>query len=43
MFLSITMLYLIAEVPEGFIRIGKIMFNPQDVLGHGCEGTFVYR
>ncbi|XP_064627806.1 serine/threonine-protein kinase/endoribonuclease IRE1-like [Lineus longissimus] len=31
------------EVPNGFVRIGKIMFNPQDVLGHGCEGTFVYK
>ena len=23
--------------------MGKIIFNPKDVLGHGCEGTFVYR
>ncbi|KAJ8317880.1 hypothetical protein KUTeg_002971 [Tegillarca granosa] len=30
-------------VPEGHIKVGKIVFNPKDVLGHGCEGTFVYR
>mgnify|MGYP001791540763 CR=1 FL=1 len=23
--------------------MGKIIFNSKDVLGHGCEGTFVYR
>ncbi|RUS89808.1 hypothetical protein EGW08_002420 [Elysia chlorotica] len=27
---------------NGYYRIGKIEFNPKDVLGHGCEGTFVY-
>ncbi|GFR93988.1 serine/threonine-protein kinase/endoribonuclease ire-1 [Elysia marginata] len=27
---------------DGFLRVGKIEFNPKDVLGHGCEGTFVY-
>ncbi|XP_074647988.1 serine/threonine-protein kinase/endoribonuclease IRE1-like isoform X2 [Tubulanus polymorphus] len=31
------------EVPPGYVRIGKIMFHPQQVLGHGCEGTFVYK
>ncbi|XP_077979928.1 serine/threonine-protein kinase/endoribonuclease IRE1-like [Glandiceps talaboti] len=31
------------EVPDGFIKIGKIMFNPKAVLGQGCEGTFVYK
>jgi len=25
------------------ILIGKIAFNPKEVLGHGSEGTFVYR
>ncbi|GFY42242.1 hypothetical protein TNIN_97411 [Trichonephila inaurata madagascariensis] len=25
------------------IHVGKISFNPIDVLGHGCYGTFVYR
>lgn len=28
---------------NGHVEIGKITFNPKDVLGHGCEGTFVYR
>ncbi|KAK3586701.1 hypothetical protein CHS0354_039173 [Potamilus streckersoni] len=31
------------EVPQGFFQVGKIFYNPKDVLGHGCEGTFVYR
>ncbi|KAK7113321.1 serine/threonine-protein kinase/endoribonuclease IRE1-like [Littorina saxatilis] len=30
-------------LPNGHIEIGKITFNPKAVLGHGCEGTFVYR
>nr|XP_028568505.1 serine/threonine-protein kinase/endoribonuclease IRE1 [Podarcis muralis] len=25
------------------IAVGKISFNPKDVLGHGAEGTIVYR
>jgi len=28
---------------EGMFVVGKIAFNPKDVLGHGSEGTFVYR
>jgi len=32
-----------SEVPEGHVRVGKVVFNPKIVLGHGCEGTFVYR
>ncbi|XP_019557207.3 serine/threonine-protein kinase/endoribonuclease IRE1 [Aedes albopictus] len=28
---------------DGEIRVGKINFNTQDVLGKGCEGTFVFR
>lgn len=31
------------SVPDGYIKVGKIQFDPKDVLGHGCEGTFVYR
>ncbi|KAL8579389.1 hypothetical protein ACOMHN_026754 [Nucella lapillus] len=27
---------------NGHVEVGKITFNPKDVLGHGCEGTFVY-
>ncbi|XP_023221342.1 serine/threonine-protein kinase/endoribonuclease IRE1-like [Centruroides sculpturatus] len=33
----------VEELPEGFLRIGKITFDPNSVLGHGCEGTIVYR
>ncbi len=28
---------------DGFIRIGKITYDPKQLLGHGCAGTFVYR
>lgn len=28
---------------DGEIRVGKIHFNTQDILGKGCEGTFVFR
>lgn len=28
---------------SGHVQIGKITFDPKDILGHGCEGTFVYR
>ncbi|KAL3877911.1 hypothetical protein ACJMK2_035553 [Sinanodonta woodiana] len=31
------------DVPQGYFQVGKIFYNPKDVLGHGCEGTFVYR
>ncbi|KAK7794108.1 hypothetical protein R5R35_012602 [Gryllus longicercus] len=31
------------DVGEGIIRIGKITFNTQEVLGKGCEGTFVFK
>ncbi|XP_014664450.1 PREDICTED: serine/threonine-protein kinase/endoribonuclease IRE1-like [Priapulus caudatus] len=31
------------KLPLGWMRVGKLMFNTQEPLGHGCEGTFVYR
>ncbi|KAF5287499.1 hypothetical protein FQA39_LY04127 [Lamprigera yunnana] len=31
------------EVEGGMVRIGKITFHPEELLGKGCEGTFVYR
>lgn len=31
------------ELPDGMVRIGKITFHPEQLLGKGCEGTFVYR
>lgn len=31
------------ELPDGTVKIGKITFHPDQLLGKGCEGTFVYR
>lgn len=31
------------ELPDGLVRVGKITFHPEQLLGKGCEGTFVYR
>ncbi|CAM6031442.1 unnamed protein product, partial [Sphagnum compactum] len=31
------------DLGDGDIRIGKITFNPGEVLGKGCEGTFVFK
>ncbi|XP_037872627.1 serine/threonine-protein kinase/endoribonuclease IRE1 [Bombyx mori] len=31
------------EIGEGEMKIGKITFQTDQVLGKGCEGTFVYR
>ncbi|RVE44453.1 hypothetical protein evm_010857 [Chilo suppressalis] len=31
------------EIGDGEVRIGKISFHTGQVLGKGCEGTFVYR
>nr|XP_026488501.1 serine/threonine-protein kinase/endoribonuclease IRE1 [Vanessa tameamea] len=33
----------LVELGEGEVRIGKISFYTGQVLGKGCEGTFVYR
>ncbi|KFM77472.1 Serine/threonine-protein kinase/endoribonuclease IRE1, partial [Stegodyphus mimosarum] len=38
---SISSSYL--TVSDNHIQVGKISFNPCDILGHGCYGTFVYR
>uniref|UniRef100_A0A1B0BLV8 non-specific serine/threonine protein kinase n=1 Tax=Glossina palpalis gambiensis TaxID=67801 RepID=A0A1B0BLV8_9MUSC len=32
-----------ADLGNGYVRIGKISFNSNEVLGKGCEGTFVFR
>ena len=32
-----------AGYAEGMFVVGKIAFNTKEVLGHGSEGTFVYR
>lgn len=31
------------DLGEGEVRVGKIRFNSSQVLGKGCEGTFVFR
>ncbi|XP_036324827.1 serine/threonine-protein kinase/endoribonuclease IRE1 [Rhagoletis pomonella] len=31
------------DLGDGNIRVGKISFNSSEVLGKGCEGTFVFR
>lgn len=31
------------DLGSGEIRIGKITFSPEKVLGKGCEGTFVFQ
>ena len=31
------------ELGDGTIKVGAINFNPDVVLGKGCEGTFVYK
>ncbi|XP_043945168.1 serine/threonine-protein kinase/endoribonuclease IRE2 [Protopterus annectens] len=31
------------DTETNFVVVGKISFNPKDVLGHGAEGTFVFR
>uniref|UniRef100_A0A1A9WJ68 non-specific serine/threonine protein kinase n=1 Tax=Glossina brevipalpis TaxID=37001 RepID=A0A1A9WJ68_9MUSC len=32
-----------ADLGDGYVRIGKISFNSNEVLGKGCEGTFVFK
>ncbi|KAL3995401.1 Protein kinase domain family protein [Acanthocheilonema viteae] len=31
------------RLPYGWLQTGNIMYNPEDRLGHGCEGTVVFR
>ena len=31
------------ELGDGSIQVGKIAFDTRQILGKGCEGTFVYR
>jgi serine/threonine-protein kinase/endoribonuclease IRE1 len=31
------------EIEDGLIKVGKISYDPREVLGHGCAGTFVYK
>ncbi|CAJ0959673.1 unnamed protein product, partial [Mesorhabditis belari] len=31
------------DVPNGWFAVGKVHYNPQQILGRGCEGTVVYK
>ncbi|XP_055853155.1 serine/threonine-protein kinase/endoribonuclease IRE1 [Episyrphus balteatus] len=31
------------DLGDGEVKVGKITFNPTEVLGKGCEGTFVFK
>lgn len=31
------------ELNDGSVKIGNIIFDPNQILGKGCEGTFVYK
>jgi len=31
------------EIGDSLVKVGKITFNTEEVLGKGCEGTFVYK
>lgn len=31
------------DIGESFMKVGKIIFDTGQVLGKGCEGTFVYK
>ncbi|XP_045598023.2 serine/threonine-protein kinase/endoribonuclease IRE1 isoform X2 [Procambarus clarkii] len=31
------------ELDNGTVSVGKIIFDPQQLLGKGCDGTFVFR
>lgn len=32
-----------SDEDSSVVRVGNIAFNPKEVLGHGAEGTIVYR
>uniref|UniRef100_A0A0L8GYG2 non-specific serine/threonine protein kinase n=1 Tax=Octopus bimaculoides TaxID=37653 RepID=A0A0L8GYG2_OCTBM len=31
------------SLPDGAVSVGKILFYPRDILGHGSEGTIVFK
>lgn len=31
------------DMGDGVVKVGKIIFDTGQVLGKGCEGTFVFR
>lgn len=39
---SVDMSYPVEDA-DGFVHVGKIMFDPKEILGRGCEGTTVFK
>lgn len=33
----------LSEDEDGLVHVGKIMFDPKEILGRGCEGTTVFK
>lgn len=33
----------VEDIPTGYFQVGKIIFDPNVILGRGCEGTVVYK
>jgi serine/threonine-protein kinase/endoribonuclease IRE1 len=40
---SLAITALAEDVGGGIVQVGKITFNTNEILGNGCEGTFVFR
>ena len=36
-------IYFFLEEDSNIVRVGNITFHPKEVLGHGAEGTIVYK
>ncbi|KAJ8682778.1 hypothetical protein QAD02_018570 [Eretmocerus hayati] len=36
-------MYAPEEIGQGKVRVGKITFDSEELLGKGCDGTFVYK
>ncbi len=35
--------FVLSEEDSNIVRVGNITFRPKEVLGHGAEGTIVYK
>jgi hypothetical protein len=40
---NISLSQTVEELSDGSFSIGKIMFRTDEILGKGCEGTFVFK
>lgn len=40
---SLAITALAEDVGGGNVQVGKITFNTNEILGNGCEGTFVFK